>query len=173
MDRNAKRRKRYAEMPPERKKELLRCQRAASACRYAQMPQEKKDDLLRRRREANASKKKNIPPSVSDSVPNSGISNRKRPASTPQTPLAPAGTVLSIPVTSVHSASNQSTDLLSSDALAGGTPYSLGVQSENVLPGVELTHLLSSTVAPLESDQHASSSVAASSIPSGFRQGST
>nr|XP_027096981.1 uncharacterized protein LOC113716755 isoform X4 [Coffea arabica] len=108
------------------------------------MPQEKKDDLLRRRREANASKKKNIPPSASDSAPNSGITNRKRLASTPQTPLPPAGTVLSIPVTSVHSASNQSTDLLSSDALA---------------------------VAPLESDQHASSSVAASSIPSGFRQG--
>ena len=118
-------------------------------------------------------RKKNMAPSAFASMPNSGTSNRKRPTSAPQTPLPPAGPALSIPVGSLHSASNQSTTLMSSAALAGRASSSLGVQSENVLASVELPHLLGSTVAPLESDQHASSSVAASSIPSGFRQGST
>ena len=57
MDRNAKRRQRYAEMPPE-----------------------KKDGLLRRRREANAAKKKNMALAPSGPGPTARLSKRKRGA---------------------------------------------------------------------------------------------
>ena len=86
MDKNAKRWKRYAEMPQEKKDELLRRQREASARRYTQMPQDKRDDLLRRRREANAGKKKNMSPPASDCVSTFAAFKRKRVDYTQNTP---------------------------------------------------------------------------------------
>ena len=71
MDRNAKRRKRYAEMP-----------------------QEKQEDLLRRRREGNAARKKNI--TLPSPVPGSGtrLLERRRATGVQQTTSTTVGTVV-------------------------------------------------------------------------------
>ncbi|XP_027090301.1 uncharacterized protein [Coffea arabica] len=112
-----------------------------------------------------------MPPSASDCVPNFGTSKRKRPNSIEQPPFDLVGTTISIPDASLHAASNQNADILISDELAGRASYSFDVQSENVLTGAELPHLLSFTKASLESEKHASSSIIASSILSNVQQG--